>query len=580
MQALLFAAAVAGALQRMPVLTRAPALRASPRPAVAMLADDDDGGDAPAPSSGDAAAKRLRAERLALQAERAALEAEQLELQAEQLKLETARRRGTPSDEAAPPAPPVDSAREPATAPVSTTQPSEPASQLLPNVTSVFNLDLDALKPNSSTAEMTMAVNEALAEVAKRMEAQQKEVGLDDALVERLRAEVFDLKSFYVTDVESTVVGTVFRGNLRADADAVYQRVQDALAKAPELAEKVQLLLLPDPTPITVEQLQEIDGERRPVFLALPAGRIDGLMQTTPEIGLALISLGIGCFTTLGYALSSFLLSADGTLIEQLQAGDPAPLFQAAPIALGLGLVQLAHEVGHYGAASRSGVKLGVPILLPSLQLGHFGCVTRLLSFPKDRTALFDVAAAGPAVGFVLSILLYTVGLVISPGTPAAVASSNPVIPGGLLTSSLLLNTLASIFLGDVSAIGPVVELHPLALIGFTSALLNALQLLPIGRLDGGRIATAVLGQGASLVSALSLFSLGFSTLFFGDNPVLLFFGLVVIFFQRQPDLPCANELSEVSMQRKLAAGALFTFMVLTLLPFPVPVANPQALVI
>ena len=143
MQALLFAAAVAGALQRTPVLTRAPALRASPRPAVAMLADDD-GGDAPAPSSGDAAAKRLRAERLALQAERAALEAEQLELQAEQLKLETARRRGTPIEEAPPPAPPADSAREPATAPVSTTQPFEPTSQLLPNVTSVFNLDLDA----------------------------------------------------------------------------------------------------------------------------------------------------------------------------------------------------------------------------------------------------------------------------------------------------------------------------------------------------------------------------------------------------------------------------------------------------
>ena len=63
MQALLFAAAVAGALQRMPVLTRAPALRASPRPAVAMLADDA-GGDAPAPSSGDAAAKRLRPKKL------------------------------------------------------------------------------------------------------------------------------------------------------------------------------------------------------------------------------------------------------------------------------------------------------------------------------------------------------------------------------------------------------------------------------------------------------------------------------------------------------------------------------------
>ena len=68
----------------------------------------------------------------------------------------------------------------------------------------------------------------------------------------------------------------------------------------------------------------------------------------------------------------------------------------ALPIALGVGGLQLIHEVAHVLAALRSNVKIGFPVAVPSLQLGLYGCVTRLFSFPPSRSALFDVAAAGP----------------------------------------------------------------------------------------------------------------------------------------------------------------------------------------
>ena len=82
-----------------------------------------------------------------------------------------------------------------------------------------------------------------------------------------------------------------------------------------------------------------------------------------------------------------------------------------------------------------------------------------------------------------------------------------PVVPSSLIQSSLLLGGIAT-------ALPPglcnelAVVLHPLAVVGFVGALVNALQLIPIGRLDGGRVCLAVLGQPvAGLVSGLTTFS-------------------------------------------------------------------------
>jgi len=234
--------------------------------------------------------------------------------------------------------------------------------------------------------------------------------------------------------------------------------------------------------------------------------------------------------------------------------------------------------LGHLAAALRSNVKIGAPIAVPSLQLGLYGCVTRLLCFPPSRTALFDVAAAGPILAGVASLAVYLAGLMLSfdlPPLPAAPDALYPVLPTALLQSSLLLGTMAQSILPDLTS-SQIVQLHPLAVIGFTGALLNALQLLPVGRLDGGRLATAALGQGAAgIVSGIGLLLLGLQSILSGDNPILLYFGLLVIFFQRAPDLPAANEYTGLDLTRQVAAAAAFLFMVLTLLPCPVEVVYP-----
>ena len=64
-------------------------------------------------------------------------------------------------------------------------------------------------------------------------------------------------------------------------------------------------------------------------------------------------------------------------------------------------------------------------------------------------------------------------------------------------------------------------------------------------------------------------------SIFSGDNPILLYFGLLVIFFQRAPDLPTANEYTGLDLTRQIAAASEFLFMLLTLLPCPVELVYP-----
>lgn len=83
----------------------------------------------------------------------------------------------------------------------------------------------------------------------------------------------------------------------------------------------------------------------------------------------------------------------------------------------GLLLLQLLHDLGHYVAARLNEVEVAFPsVLIPSLQIGLFGSVTRFLSFPKTRRQLFDVSIAGPVTGFIASLACLLGGFYLTAG--------------------------------------------------------------------------------------------------------------------------------------------------------------------
>ena len=185
-----------------------------------------------------------------------------------------------------------------------------------------------------------------------------------------------------------------------------------------------------------------------------------------------------------------------------------------------------AHEFGHYFTAKYYRVPASLPyfIPLPIPPFGTLGAVIRMSPRIPNRRALFDIAAAGPLAGLIPAVPLTYIGLTLS----SSVHKAN--IPEGVLhvADPLLFKALSWLALGSVS---PDMELmiHPLAYAGWVGLFVTALNLLPIGQLDGGHITHALFGGRSRLVAfamfgGLLAFSLWEWTAMWLPLLVLLFF--------------------------------------------------------
>ncbi len=166
----------------------------------------------------------------------------------------------------------------------------------------------------------------------------------------------------------------------------------------------------------------------------------------------------------------------------------PALLAAGLPFSLTLLTILMAHEMGHYLACVRYGVDASWPYFLPvPTPIGTMGAFIRIRSPIYTKAALFDIGIAGPLAGFVFLLPALAIGMAWS-----------KVIPGiaeqGFLHfgTPLLERGLASLIFPGT----PVADiyLHPMARAAWVGVLATALNLLPIGQLDGGHIVYAFAG--------------------------------------------------------------------------------------
>ena len=228
------------------------------------------------------------------------------------------------------------------------------------------------------------------------------------------------------------------------------------------------------------------------------------------------------------------------------------------PIGAGILLTLVVHELGHLWLASRYQAKLLPPFFLPVLQIGSFGAITRFASLLPSRTALFDIAFAGPAVGGLTALGMLIAGLLLSH------KGSYFQLPSEFFQGSVLVGTLAKITLGDALQ-QPIVDVHPLVVIGWLGMVMTAINLLPAGQLDGGRIMQSIYGRKvAARTTIATLIVLGLAALV---NPLALYWAITILFLQRDLERPALNELTEPNDARA-ALGLLILFlMAATLLP-------------
>ena len=247
---------------------------------------------------------------------------------------------------------------------------------------------------------------------------------------------------------------------------------------------------------------------------------------------------------------------------------EPGRIAVGFPYSLGLMLILGAHELGHYFTARRHGIWVTPPYFIPApFALGTFGAFIRIKSLSPDRRATFDVAVAGPLAGLVFAIPALLIGLrqsrmVIESASPEVVHT------GMQIGSSFLMAIMAKLALGASTLEGHQLILHPLAFAGWLGLLVTALNLLPIGQLDGGHIAHAMFGarrgHAISVGGLMTLFALALFVW-----PGLMMWALVVWFIAGDRDAPPLNDVTPLNTGRRVLGWLVFVILAAILIPVP-----------
>jgi len=246
---------------------------------------------------------------------------------------------------------------------------------------------------------------------------------------------------------------------------------------------------------------------------------------------------------------------------------DPAALLEGIPFSAALLLILLAHEFSHYITSHRHGVRASLPMFIPAPTLaGTFGAVIRIESPIPDRRSLLEIGIAGPLAGFLVALPLAVTGLKLSyvaiHSAAAATGSAGGIGIG--LGNSLLFSLLERLVLGPLPLNASLV-LHPVAFAAWIGFFVTAINLLPVGQLDGGHVLYALAGrrqEGISRAVVLVLAPLGF--LWWGW---FLWGGMLLLMGLRHP--PVLEEESPLGKREKILGVIAAVLLVLTLAPAP-----------
>lgn len=273
------------------------------------------------------------------------------------------------------------------------------------------------------------------------------------------------------------------------------------------------------------------------------------------------------------------------------------------PFALSLIGILFTHEMGHYIACRYYKVPATLPYFLPAPfipPLGTLGAFIMMRGMPKNKRILFDIGVAGPLAGLIVAIPVLFIGLSLSPLGPVEPPPSGmsgllegnsifyllskylvfgellpkPASMGGL---SPALYWLQYFFTGQpIPFNGLDVQLHSVALAGWAGLLVTALNLVPVGTLDGGHVAYGLFGEKARRIFPfvigglitlsilpsllkLSLSGINFSWLLW----VMILFWLGNV--RTQP----LDDITELDTPRR--ALGIFTLILFILLFTPIP---------
>lgn len=224
--------------------------------------------------------------------------------------------------------------------------------------------------------------------------------------------------------------------------------------------------------------------------------------------------------------------------------------------------ILLGHELGHFIACRFNKIDATLPYFIPAPTLiGTLGAFIKIRSPITRKQQLFDIGVAGPLTGFILSVPILALGLSLSKAVPS-------LPPGESLVfgEPLLLRIMGSVLFKGIPESADVI-LHPIAFAGWVGILVTALNLFPIGQLDGGHVFYAIIGEKAKRYTRLILGAFILMGIFFW---VGWFVWALLIYFLGLKHPRITDEEKPLSHGRKILGYGVLLIFILSFIPDPI----------
>jgi len=226
--------------------------------------------------------------------------------------------------------------------------------------------------------------------------------------------------------------------------------------------------------------------------------------------------------------------------------------------------ILFAHEMGHYLQARRYNVAASPPYFIPIPTIfGTMGAVIVQRSGYADRKKLYDIAISGPLAGLVFALPIAWVGIQQS---RVVTLPENPE-PGTVFGDPLVMQWMYELLHGPLAE-NETMILNPLLFAGWVGIFITALNLIPIGQLDGGHILYSLLRKNAHRVAMFLVYAaLGYMVLT-NNFQYALMLGLIVLMGPRHP--PTANDQIELGTFRIVLGWLTLAFIFIGFTPVPI----------
>lgn len=334
-----------------------------------------------------------------------------------------------------------------------------------------------------------------------------------------------------------------FEGHLLLDSEAAYDQL-DAELKPQNLLPVFRL----------------VDGRH---VIHIIEGRVNPKPRAT-WVNAVLFALTVFSVLEMGTRIALSEIISVNPLVGRLLLNNYfAQLWRGWPYAVSIMLILGSHELGHYFAARRHKLAVTLPYFIPApfiSFLGTFGAFIQLRQPMKNRKVLFDVGAAGPLAGLVFAIPILFIGLSTSP--------VRPLPPQSTLEGDSIFYAFSKLLVfGEYLPNGRVdVYLNQLAMAGWAGLLVTALNLIPVGQLDGGHILFSLAGRKARMLYYPMVIA---SVLLAIQSQAWILWVLLLLLFGRTYAAPL-DMITPMDNRRR--ALAIFSLVLFVLLFVPVPI--------